>query len=89
MLEQGSSRPPKSPSKKKAMPTKRGKTTSKKATSPSKQTTPSVTPEQRQQMIKEAAYFIAESRGFSPHDCLDCWLEAEAEINKQLSGTVS
>ena len=89
MLEQDSARPPKTPSKKKAMPAKRAKTTSKKAPSPSTQATTSVSPEQRQQMINEAAYFIAESRGFSPHDCLDCWLEAEAEIDKQLSSTAS
>jgi Protein of unknown function (DUF2934) len=33
-----------------------------------------------EQQIAEAAYFIAESRGFSGDHALDDWLQAEAEI---------
>ncbi|MFN3398556.1 MAG: DUF2934 domain-containing protein [Sulfurimicrobium sp.] len=44
-----------------------------------------VTPEQRYNMICEAAYFKAERRGFSPDNVIQDWLEAEAEINKMLN----
>ena len=37
-------------------------------------------PEQRQQFIAQAAYFIAERRGFAPGNELEDWLQAEAEI---------
>lgn len=43
-----------------------------------------VTPEQRYQMIAEAAYFIAERRAFSGGDQAQDWLEAEAEIERIL-----
>lgn len=39
-----------------------------------------VAPEQRQQLIAQAAYFIAERRGFAPGNELEDWLQAEAEI---------
>ncbi len=39
------------------------------------------TPEQRNQMISEAAYFYAERRGFYGGDPMDDWLTAEAEID--------
>jgi hypothetical protein len=42
-----------------------------------------VSPEQRYQMISEAAYFRAEKRGFVSGDVAD-WLEAEAEIHRLL-----
>ena len=43
------------------------------------------TPEERQAMIAEAAYFKAEQRNFSPgHEELD-WLEAEREIESMLA----
>jgi hypothetical protein len=35
-------------------------------------------------MIREAAYFKAEKRGFAPGHELDDWLEAEEEIDKKL-----
>jgi predicted nucleic acid-binding Zn-ribbon protein len=41
----------------------------------------SVSPEQRYQMIAEAAYFRAEKRGFMGGDMAQDWLEAEAEID--------
>ncbi len=40
---------------------------------------------ERQHMISEAAYFLAEQRGFSPGDELGDWLEAESQINASLS----
>ncbi|HLA36358.1 MAG TPA: DUF2934 domain-containing protein [Rhodocyclaceae bacterium] len=42
----------------------------------------SVTPEQRQNYIEVAAYFIAERRGFSPDVSLDDWVQAENEIDR-------
>lgn len=41
-------------------------------------------PEKRQQWVAEAAYFIAEHRGFAPGAELDDWLQAEAEIERRL-----
>lgn len=41
-----------------------------------------VTPEQRYQMITEAAYFRAEKHGFVGGDPALDWLEAEAEIDR-------
>lgn len=43
-----------------------------------------VNPEERYRMIAEAAYFRAERRGFAAGYELQDWLEAEAEIDKQL-----
>lgn len=43
-----------------------------------------VTPEQRYQMIADAAYFRTEKRGFVGGDVVQDWLEAEAEINRML-----
>jgi predicted nucleic acid-binding Zn-ribbon protein len=40
-----------------------------------------ISPEQRYQMIAEAAYFRAEKRGFTGGDMSQDWLEAEAEID--------
>jgi hypothetical protein len=37
--------------------------------------------EGRHQKIQEAAYFLAEKRGFAPGHELDDWLEAEREID--------
>ena len=44
----------------------------------------SVTPEDRQLMIAEAAYYRALQRGFSGGDPVDDWLQAEQEINNEL-----
>ena len=48
------------------------------------QTTISITPEQRYQMIAEAAYYHAERRGFIIGDTTQDWLDAEAEIDRIL-----
>jgi len=38
-------------------------------------------PEERQRMIAEAAYLIAERRGLQGDRALDDWLQAEAEVD--------
>jgi hypothetical protein len=40
--------------------------------------------EARSQMIAEAAYYLAESRGFAPGYELEDWLAAETEIDRAL-----
>jgi len=44
-----------------------------------------VTQEQRQIMICEAAYYLAEHRGFEPGHDVDDWLEAEQQIDAVLT----
>ena len=44
----------------------------------------SITPEQRYQMIAEAAYYHAERRGFIISDTAQDWLDAEVEIDRIL-----
>lgn len=44
---------------------------------------PALTPEQRYQMIQDAAYYIAERHGFNG-DSAYFWSLAEAEINTKL-----
>jgi hypothetical protein len=47
---------------------------------------PAVSPEQRQRMIAEAAYYLAEKRGFA-HGSHDAdWAEAERQIDATLKG---
>ncbi len=41
---------------------------------------------ERESLIALAAYFRAERRGFVPGQELNDWLEAEQEIERQLSG---
>jgi hypothetical protein len=40
--------------------------------------------EDRDTLIAKAAYLRAEQRGFAPDHELDDWLEAEAEVDKEL-----
>jgi hypothetical protein len=47
-------------------------------------TADSVADAARQRMIAEAAYYIAERRGFAPGNELDDWLAAEAEITSSI-----
>jgi len=89
MPQPSKSQAKKAPAKRKATPAQRGKPGTKKETSRQKQTAAhGITPEQRQQMIAEAAYFIAKRQGFTAHALLDDWLAAEAEIDTQLSQQV-
>lgn len=41
--------------------------------------------EERYQMITEAAYLIAEQRGFQGNHEMDDWLQAEAEVDARFS----
>ena len=43
--------------------------------------------EAKQRMIAEAAYFVAETRGFVPGYELDDWLQAEQEIEASMEPT--
>jgi len=42
---------------------------------------------QRQAMVAEAAFFIAQSRGFVPGQELDDWLAAEREVDQRPPAT--
>jgi len=44
--------------------------------------------EDHYKMVAEAAYYLAEQRGFATGHELDDWLCAEAEVNNRLQGTV-
>lgn len=44
-----------------------------------------VTAEERHRLIAEAAYCIAERRGFEGDAALDDWLQAEADVDARLS----
>ncbi len=43
-----------------------------------------ISPEERQRMIAEAAYLLAERRGFQGGNSVEDWLQAEQEINYRL-----
>lgn len=47
-----------------------------------------IMPEERQQLIAQAAYFIAERRGFAPGNEVEDWLQAEAEIEAWLKAAL-
>lgn len=40
---------------------------------------------EREQLIADAAYYIAEKRHFSPGSEVNDWLEAEAQVDKELA----
>jgi Protein of unknown function (DUF2934) len=44
-----------------------------------------LSPELREEMIREAAYYRAEKRGFQGGDPLADWLSSEEEVNTALS----
>ncbi|MDY6943601.1 MAG: DUF2934 domain-containing protein [Pseudomonadota bacterium] len=45
-----------------------------------------VTPTERERMIAEAAYYLAEQRGFVQGTELDDWLNAESAVEALLRG---
>ena len=45
-----------------------------------------VTTEERHRMITEAAYHLAEQRGFTGGSAEDDWLRAEREVDRALKG---
>lgn len=47
---------------------------------------PRLSPEERERLVAEAAYFIAERRGFAAGCELDDWLQAEAAVSRRLGG---
>lgn len=63
------------------------KKTSPKADKPTAGQIPGNTSEQRQSMIAETAYRIAEQRSFQGNAALDDWLQAETEVNVRLGFT--
>jgi hypothetical protein len=73
------------PVKAKSATTKSAKPDSKSSASEAQTQTFTISSQQRQQMINEAAYYLAEHRGFSGGNPVDDWLAAEAEVDKQLS----
>jgi len=48
---------------------------------------PLVSPEERNRMIAEAAYYRAEKHSFTSGDMAEDWCEAEAEIDRILQQT--
>ena len=48
-----------------------------------------VTPEERHGMICNAAYYLAERRGFAGGDPFQDWVEAEKEVERLLGGSTS
>lgn len=51
---------------------------------PAAKTAKAVTPAERQRMIAEAAYYLAERRGFAPGNDVQDWVEAERKVDAQL-----
>lgn len=50
-----------------------------------KNTHPTLNPENVDAKVAEAAYYLAEQRGFSPGAELDDWLAAEAQVRDRLA----
>lgn len=76
-----------SKSKKKTAPKRAKKATSSaKPTKPAKsqRKTAKITDADKQKMIEEAAYYIAQQRNFSAGNAMDDWLAAEEQVNKLL-----
>lgn len=48
--------------------------------------TPRAASVDRQRLIAETAYFLAQSRGFQPGNALDDWLAAERSVDARLRG---
>ena len=57
----------------------------KRSAKPKAATSPDITPEVRRQMIQEAAYLLAEQRGFLQGDPVNDWLVAEKDIDQLLA----
>ena len=67
-----------------AEPAKKAPPRRKPGDAPSTRPALKVSPEERLQFIAEAAYYIAERRGFAPGYEHENWLEAEAEVEQRL-----
>lgn len=77
---------PKTPGRKTSAPSARSTTKGFAALGAVLQERGPVSPELRQHMIRDAAYYRAERRGFREGDPLRDWLEAEVEIDRLLDG---
>ena len=53
-----------------------------------RKSTPALPPLERQLRIAQAAYYIAERRGFAPGNELEDWLQAEAEVEAREAGAL-
>jgi len=49
---------------------------------------PAIPPLERHLRIAQAAYYIAERRGFAPGNELEDWLQAEAEVESRNAGAL-
>ena len=88
MLQHGKTQTKKTSAKAKTTASQRDKVSTTKQSPKHEQAASTViTSQQRKQMINEAAYYIAQSRGFIGGNPMDDWLKAEAEVDKQLSKT--
>lgn len=58
--------------------------TEQKKTGRAKSASSAISPDERERMIAEAAYFRAQQRGFAGGDPLEDWLSAEAEVDRLL-----
>ncbi|MCL4792377.1 MAG: DUF2934 domain-containing protein [Gammaproteobacteria bacterium] len=67
--------------------TSQDQTATRKADRKPAEAAPCISPEERVQMISEAAYFRAEQRGFMVGDDLADWLAAESDIDALLLGS--
>ena len=86
MLEHSKPHTNKTPVKAKTSTSRRNKTGTSAKSTGSKQSVPvAISSQQRQQMINESAYYIAQRRGFTGGNPMDDWLMAEIEVDKQLS----
>lgn len=86
MLQHSKPQTKKPPLKAKTTASQSGKIRTSKSSTKQAQTAPDViSSQQRQQMINEAAYYLAQRRGFISGNPVDDWLAAEAEVDQQLS----
>ena len=85
MLQHGKPQAKKTPPKVKATASKNDQTGMSKQSHREEQAAPAISSQQRQNMIKEAAYYIAQRRDFIGGNPVDDWLMAESEVDKQLS----
>jgi hypothetical protein len=65
----------------------KAQTTSKNTTAASPTSIQASREEEKHRLIEEAAYFIAEQRGFQGDMVLDDWLQAEREVNSRRAST--
>jgi hypothetical protein len=80
-------KPAAAPTKAAEAPVKPGASRGQAATSSSATGAKQLTAEERQRYVAEAAYYIAERRGFQGGVSEEDWAEAEAQIERMLAGS--